>query len=106
MPSLTSVVTSAVLLGVMAGCASGGSRSSSGETCGLASESRTGEDVASSEGYKGLTLDEAEELAQARDVEVRIVGKDGKCFGRDDDLRFRRINLYLEDDRVVIAEGF
>ncbi len=54
--------------------------------------------------FVGLTPDEARSLAGKRGLEVRVLGGDGSCAGRTDDLRTdSRVNLYLERGRVKTA---
>jgi len=51
--------------------------------------------------FLGLTLTEAEELARADGLQVRILGEDDKRYIETRDLREDRINLYLEAGLVV-----
>lgn len=53
--------------------------------------------------FVGLSEDEATELAEERDLQVRVVGRDGECFPVTEDLRNDRVNLELVDDVVVGA---
>lgn len=56
--------------------------------------------------YLGLSSDEAEARARAEDLEVRILGIDGNCEDRTDDLRRNRVNFYLEDGVVTAAARY
>jgi hypothetical protein len=58
--------------------------------------------------FLGLTLDEALSLAAQRGMGVRVFGQDGKCTsdGITDDFRRDRVNLYLEQGRVVTASRY
>lgn len=57
----------------------------------------------SAQDFVGKTLEEAEALAERQGGIVRVVGRDGNCEGRSDDLRENRVNVYLEKGRVVAA---
>lgn len=56
--------------------------------------------------YEGLTLAEAEARASEQGEVVRVLGADGECNDRIDDLRSDRVSLYLEDGEVVRARRF
>ncbi|WP_189115753.1 hypothetical protein [Pilimelia terevasa] len=53
----------------------------------------------------GLTLAEAERLAEARGYEVRVVGADGVGFPVTMDFRPDRLDVYLIGGRVVDPSG-
>lgn len=61
---------------------------------------------APADGYAGLTLAEAEARAARAGQVVRVLGEDGDCNDRTDDLRTDRVSLYLEDGEVVRARRF
>lgn len=54
--------------------------------------------------YIGLTIKEAEALAQSKGVPFRIVNKDGKMLPTTRDFRIGRINATVENDKVVSYE--
>jgi hypothetical protein len=58
--------------------------------------------------FIGLTLDDALSLAAQRGMSVRIFGQDGQCEtdAFTGDLRSDRVNLYLEEGRVVSASRY
>lgn len=57
--------------------------------------------------YEGEPVDAARRLAASRKADVRVVGEDGKCFGRTDDFRGRsRVNFYVQDGVVVSAAHY
>lgn len=62
--------------------------------------------MANTDGYVGKTLAEAQGLAETRGDRVRVIGEDGTCLPRNDDLRYDRVNLYLVDGRVRSAEAY
>ncbi|MEO8106550.1 MAG: hypothetical protein ABI720_04455 [Actinomycetes bacterium] len=55
------------------------------------------------EGYLGLTADEAKAYAREHGQQVRLAGRDGECFALTMDYRPDRVNIYLEGDNVVAA---
>jgi hypothetical protein len=55
--------------------------------------------------YVGLTLEDAEALAEENGLTLRVVGEDGECFAITMDLRDDRVNVELADG-VVIAAAF
>jgi hypothetical protein len=53
---------------------------------------------------QGRPLAEVTADAGRRGVRVRVIGQDGRCFGRDDDYAGRsRLNVYVEDTVVRVA---
>lgn len=55
------------------------------------------------EEYVGLSLDGAKGRAQAAGLSLRVLGADGDCTDRTDDLQQNRVNFYVEDDTVRAA---
>ncbi len=55
------------------------------------------------DGYLGLSEQEAKKYAAEQSQTIRIAGRDGECFALTMDYRDNRVNLYLEDDEVVAA---
>lgn len=58
------------------------------------------------EEYVGLSLDEARDRAERAGLEVRILGIDGECADRTDDLRHQRVNFYVEEGEVARAARY
>jgi hypothetical protein len=58
------------------------------------------------EPYIGMTVLEAEAEAAKEGYDIRVVGRDGECFDRTADLRDDRINVLVENSRVVRAAAF
>lgn len=56
--------------------------------------------------YVGLPLEEAEARAKAAGLELRVLGVDGDCTDRTDDLRANRVNFYVENQVVRAAARF
>lgn len=56
--------------------------------------------------YIGQEVTAATAAAERQGLTVRIVGKDGECFVRTNDLSPRRVNFYVQDGKVAAAEGF
>ena len=56
--------------------------------------------------YVGLPLGEARTRAEGAGLALRVLGTDGDCTDRTDDLRSDRINLYVEDEVVRAAARF
>ena len=79
--------------------------------CGLKPE---GQDQLTAEGmtfpamidYVGKSLDDARALAVSRKLQLRVVGEDGVCNAITDDLSTGRVNVYLEDGKVVAVGAF
>jgi hypothetical protein len=55
------------------------------------------------DGYLGLSEQEAKKYAAEQSQTIRIAGRDGECFALTMDYRDDRVNVYLEDDEVVAA---
>jgi hypothetical protein len=53
--------------------------------------------------YVGLSIREARSKAEAAGLDVRLLGVDGDCEDRTDDLRSDRVNFYVEDETVRAA---
>lgn len=53
--------------------------------------------------FVGLDEEEAFDLAEARDLQVRVVGRDGECLAVTMDLREDRVNLEYVGEVVVGA---
>jgi ribosomal protein L19 len=54
------------------------------------------------EEFVGLTLAEAEDLAESQQVEVRVICEDGKSYSLAlDTPNMRRANLFLTDGKVT-----
>lgn len=58
------------------------------------------------EEYVGLRLEEAKDRAEVAGLTVRILGTDGDCADRTDDLRSDRVNFYVEQQTVRAAARF
>lgn len=56
--------------------------------------------------YVGLTEDQVDTASPDRTQAPRIVGRDRVCLGRDDDRQENRVNIILDDYRVVWAGRF
>jgi hypothetical protein len=56
--------------------------------------------------YVGLSLEDAEALAEENGLTLRVVGEDGECFPITMDLRDDRVNVELADGTVVAAAIF
>lgn len=54
----------------------------------------------------GLSLDEARDRADEAGLEVRILGTDGDCTDRTDDLQHQRVNFYVEEGEVATAARY
>jgi hypothetical protein len=63
-----------------------------------------GSDVADYQAYEGLTMAQAEKLAERNGDDLRVLGQDGGCVELTTaDLRGKRVNLYLDSGVVVSA---
>lgn len=58
------------------------------------------------EPYDGLTVSEAEAYAAGQGYVVRVLGEDGQCFDATADQRGDRVNVVVEDGRVVRTKVF
>jgi hypothetical protein len=63
-------------------------------------------DTVASDVFGGLTQDEARRQAETFGLTFRVLGRDGACLGRDEDLRFDRLNVVLREGKVVEAARF
>ena len=59
--------------------------------------------VPTTEGYLGLTQNEAKSFARDNGQDLRVAGRDGECFALTMDYRPNRVNVYLENSEVVAA---
>lgn len=55
------------------------------------------------EGYLGLTEQEAKAYAKEQGQTIRVAGRDDECYALTMDYRDNRVNIYLVDDVVVAA---
>lgn len=53
--------------------------------------------------YRGISVDQANQLAEDEGLAVREVGRDGECFAVTDDLRDDRVNIEVVADMVIAA---
>lgn len=60
----------------------------------------------SADEHVGLSLEEAQARAQAAGWTVRVLGADGDCRDRTDDLRQNRVNVYVADGPVRAARRY
>ena len=77
--------------------------------CGIAYESRPAPGVESTPDastYVGKPLDDARVQATTAGHEVRVIGEDGRCFVRIQDLRRDRVNVYVVNGTVEAAGHF
>lgn len=56
--------------------------------------------------YVGMSEAEANPPNSYRPYPTRVVGRDGKCLGRTKDLQGNRVNLIVEDGKVIWAGRF
>ena len=56
--------------------------------------------------YVGLSIAEARSKAKDAGLDVRLLGVDGDCEDRTDDLRSDRVNFYVEDETVKAAARY
>ena len=68
--------------------------------------SAAGDHAYEAEEYVGLPLDEAQDRAKAAGLTLRVLGTDGDCVDRTDDLRSDRVNFYVEHGTVRSAARF
>lgn len=66
---------------------------------------RTGEDRFDANRLTGKRLDRARTIARSHDCTIRVIKRDGKARAITDDLRPNRINVVVEDDRVIRVDG-
>ena len=56
--------------------------------------------------YVGLSLEKAQDTAHREKLELRIVRHEGLIYALNDDYRTNRVNVSVEDGRVVKAERY
>ncbi|MEV6984409.1 hypothetical protein AB0M95_24575 [Sphaerisporangium sp. NPDC051017] len=85
-----------------AGSPTGPAQAGAGEPCvpEPSARSRSRDDLV------GRSEDAVAKAEKAAGHEVRVLGVDGKCNDRDDDLRPKRVNLVIRDGKVVWASMF
>ena len=55
------------------------------------------------EGFIGLSLDEVKKLAESKNMKIRVAKQDKKAFFLTFDFLTNRINLYMENGKVIQA---
>jgi len=66
---------------------------------------RTGENRFDANRLTGRRLDRARTIASSHDCTIRVIKRDGKVRDITDDIRPNRINVVVEDGRVIRVDG-